>query len=148
MRASRRVNQFLCVLVVAGGLAFVPMYASAAESCGTMQDGWAKINDAIGQSYSPWYDTAQGIGFKRKIQFRALGGIVAQRCIAGKPTGEQATFFYANTYRLESCLRPTACTKSDWIGYGRHPEKPAGYRWPNQAAGLDPFYRIYKSWPI
>lgn len=145
----RRVQQLASTVLVAVGLAFVPATAeAAAENCATVRDGWAKVNYAIGDSTSPWFDTAQGIGFKRKIQFHAPSGVIADRCVGGRATGEQATFFYANTYRIESCMRPTACNLTGWTNYSKRPEKPAGYRWPNQAAGLDPFYNIYRTWAL
>jgi hypothetical protein len=64
-------------------IAEAAMIAPAAESCGA--DGWSRVDSTIGESYSPWFDTAKGLDFSRSIKFRSLGGERARQCATGAP---------------------------------------------------------------
>ncbi len=131
----------LGLVSLTGEAAATPVSPSV-EPCGP--DGWAKINDGIGEQYSPWLDTAKGLDFQRLIQFRALGGERARECA----TGREARFDYAGAYRLKSCLKPTACQLTGWIEYGENPGPDPGHRFPDQAVGWDRFYKTFRSWAI
>jgi len=131
------------MLVVSLTVVVTPGRATVAfaDDCGP--DGWRKTRDLVGETYSPWYDTAKGVDFSRQIQFRSLGGEEAFQC----GTGRRASFNYSTDFRLTSCLKPTACQLTGWLGYtGRESLPDAGHRFPNKAVGWDRFYKIFRTW--
>lgn len=121
-------------------------HAGTRASC----DGkWHRTGYFMGEKYSPWIRTVNGIGFKRKIQFRTLGGVVATRgrVVGARCEWTRALFWSANYARTTSCMKAMACRVSDWFN-PKPPKKGAGYRWPNHAVGWDPFAFRWRVWKI
>jgi hypothetical protein len=103
------------------------------------------VDSTIGESYSPWFDTAKGLDFSRSIKFRALGGERARQCA----TGRLAFFDGADAYKVRSCLKPTACQVTGWITVNNRTVGPgSGHRFPDLVAGWDIYYKIFRTWKL
>jgi len=137
-------------VLIAASIMLLPAQANAApEGCAAVGTGWNKLEDAVAEYASPWFGTARGVNYGRKIQFQALSGINAERCFEGRATGQVASFFYAGRYRLLECIRPGACKRTNWMQYtNRNAGPSAGFKHPYRAVGWDPFYKIFRTWPI
>lgn len=140
----------LVSVFIAASIVLLPAQASAApRGCAAVGTGWNKLEDAIGEYTSPWFSTARGVNYERKIQFQALGGVNAERCFGGSATGQVASFFYASRYRLLECIRPGACKRTNWTQYTDRNSGPnVGFKYPDGAVGWDPFYEIVRTWPL
>lgn len=146
----RSVIGLAAAVATAAGMLLVPGSAEAMESCAGKMDGWAKTNDVLDESVSPWFSTAKGVNYTRKIRFRALSGVEAMRCHAGTPSGERAVFLYSINYKLLECIRPGACKETGWQSYNDRTAGPVGnpYRYPNRAVGRDFFLSQDRTYPM
>ena len=116
-----------------------------------MKSGWAYLNEGIGETISPAFSTAKGLDFTRSIEFRAVRGVIAQRCVDGRNEGAPASFYFANQYRVTSCMKSKiACQKSGWLPYkdGERPLLKNDYAYPNKAVAFDPYYNLYRTWDL